>query len=289
MDALAEPKKYYRVAFYGSAFGPELDGVTFVYRFGNTVGLLDCVDIVKQKVKEVLGSADKAELLPSNKKVENLDLSKNYVQVVSVLPHWSRDEQQRRLSSPALQNLGLMHFLQQIPFTKNPKHAFSSHLDEQWMKKVVSVTSSHFSFAPSRIRILYEETDHLSPIQMCESMIYDRVMSVKQALVNQEQTSYIPLLMILQGSLMMTPDTGPYEMMKLFLEGANAEKHSQEHVRKLATILKQFALVLKPALDIVEAHALTSSPQTLPLIEELKKSYVHFEATLNSYPVMQHS
>lgn len=288
VDGLEEPKSYYRVTFFGSAFGHDLDGASFIYRFKTTVRLANCLEIVKQKVKELLGSADSAELLPGNAKTDNLDPSKCYIQVATVLPYWSRSESQRRLPSPALQNLGAMHFLQVIPFTKSGDKMFTENLDEQWMKKVIYVTSVHFSFAPDRIRVSYREIEDLSPIQVCESMIYDKVMSIQQELAQESQKRSPSLLMVLHGALSMPQDSGHWAIMKLFLHGNGPDKHNREHVLKLAETMKQFAQSLKFALDAVEAEAVKNSPELLALIEEIKKNYELFEKTLNSNLAMHH-
>jgi len=121
VDALLQPKTYYRVSHLGSAFGPELNGSTFVYQMNNTVHLSEFLEILEKKAKEVLVSGEKVIWLSGSKDVSNiadLDPSECYMQVRAVLPDWSRDEQERRSSSPVLQNFGVNRFVECIPFTK---------------------------------------------------------------------------------------------------------------------------------------------------------------------------
>jgi len=150
------------------------------------------------------------------------------------------------------------------------------------------VTANPFTFVPPRIRVLQIESVDLSPIEVSESNVYERVRAVRQELANESQNSIMTLRMILQGSLMLPPDVGHYAIMRTFFATESDEGSYPRHlVQRLVETMMQFEIWNKIALDKAEAFAVQHSPQTLPLIEELKKSYGQFKNTLNSYPVVK--
>jgi hypothetical protein len=56
---------YYRVAFVGSRFGPDLDGKEFIYKEANTVRVTDVTEHMKKTYSDGI-------VTPSNHSFENL-------------------------------------------------------------------------------------------------------------------------------------------------------------------------------------------------------------------------
>ncbi|KAH3744641.1 DOCK family protein [Pelomyxa schiedti] len=266
---------YYRVAFYGEAFGPELHGKEFVYKESCFVRL---PEVSKRLIAQYTTESRSIEFIPNTKEVvmSELDKSKCYIQLAALAPYWPSE---KKVKMPLLeQHFNLSQFLMEMPFTEGGK-AHSPHLDEQWKKKVIYTVKGSFPYVLKRLPIVSREEQKIPPILNSLEAIQDKSSALKREYESKYPNAKT-LQINLNGSLLAFVNAGPLEIAKVFLnKEGSAPKGSQEHVEMLEKEMLEFTKNLQQALNLNES--LISQDQR-PLQEELKKAFTIFEETVNS-------
>jgi hypothetical protein len=177
---------YYRVAFFGRAFGA-LDGGEFVYREPPSVRLADFTERLQRQFggKFEVPGGKVALLKNARERVDAAarDPAQPAMQVVSLEPHFEREDAARRGTSyERAVNLSLFVF--QTPFTVDNKahgDVASQHILRSVVRTDVPLPSTR-----KRVRIVERRDSVLTPIEVGAEMIESKSNLLRRELGERE-------------------------------------------------------------------------------------------------------
>jgi hypothetical protein len=177
---------YYRVAFFGRAFGA-LDGGEFVYREPPSVRLADFTERLQRQFggKFEVSGGKVALLKNARERVDAAarDPAQPAMQVVSLEPHFEREDAARRGTSyERAVNLSLFVF--QTPFTVDNKahgDVASQHILRSVVRTDVPLPSTR-----KRVRIVERRDSVLTPIEVGAEMIESKSNLLRRELGERE-------------------------------------------------------------------------------------------------------
>ncbi|KYQ91082.1 DOCK family protein [Tieghemostelium lacteum] len=268
---------YYRVAFYSKNLIPELNEKEFIYKELNFLRLADIAERLKNQYGAKFGE-DKVKLLPNNKPVEvnTLDPNQVYIQIVSVDPYLLPEELSERIS-PFEQNTNLNKFIFEIPFSKTGK--LSDNIGEQWKRKVILTTKSHFPYMKKRVPIISKKELELTPIEASIELLSKKIVDFRAEL-NTSTPNTKTLQINLQGCLLLQVNAGPLAVCSTFLSQDSFSKYNADHITKLSEVIKEFTNVLAFSLSLNKRLSKNESPE---LVAQLDISYKAFRESVSQY------
>ena len=228
------PPNYYRVAFYGPAFGDMANGKQFIYKEPPFVRIADFTERIKG---QFAAKGVKPEILPNSKPVDVAALSpdKSYLQIgaVTIVEKDSRaaieDEVRRECEGSELEvkklakklektmsekHFGVDTFLMEMPFTKGKKS--QGDLQDQWKRKITYVTDGAFPTVEKRLLIKSQSQEELPPVENAIALINDKIAALEKELSSSKPDTRT-LQILLNGSLLAFVNAGPLEICKVFL------------------------------------------------------------------------
>jgi hypothetical protein len=267
---------YYRIAFYGDKFGPDLDGKEFVYKEANTTRVTDITDRLKAQYSTAFG-AENLVLLPNTSKVVRADLDpkKCYLQIAAVDIYLSKEELDKK---PTLfkQHFGIRRFVMEQPFTKGGKA--QGELDEQCLRRTIFTTDCGFPYLKKRMRIVQKEDQELSPIENATALFEKKVASLKTEM-NASPPNLKTLQRELQGTLLVQVNAGPAAIISMFLSDQSATKWPSAQRDALADLVIEFERALGFAVRLNKGF-MDATPDQLALHTELEKGYQRFKSVM---------
>jgi hypothetical protein len=177
---------YYRVAFFGRAFGA-LDGGEFVYREPPSVRLADFTERLQRQFggKFEVPGGKVALLKNARERVDAAarDPAQPAMQVVSLEPHFEREDAARRGTSYE-RAVNLSQFVFQTPFTVDNKahgDVASQHILRSVVRTDVPLPSTR-----KRVRIVERRDAVLTPIEVGAEMIESKSNLLRRELGERE-------------------------------------------------------------------------------------------------------
>lgn len=259
---------YFRVGFYGAKFG-DLDKEEFIYKEPTLTKLPEIFARLQSFYADRFGS-DSVEIIKdsNNVDVSKLDEEKAYIQITYVEPYFETYELRRR-ETHFERNFNISEweteekveggtrrvndlfssterFIFATPFTRTGKAHGDLH--EQWKRKTILTTSTHFPYVKTRIQVVNREQIVLEPIEVAIEDIQKKTHELATA-TTQEPPDPKILQMVLQGCIGTTVNQGPLEMATVFLsdlsDGVTVPTKQQN---KLRLCFKDFSKKCQDAL-----------------------------------------
>eukprot|EP01090_Pellita_catalonica_P020189 TRINITY_DN7098_c0_g3_i1.p1 TRINITY_DN7098_c0_g3~~TRINITY_DN7098_c0_g3_i1.p1 ORF type:complete len:582 (-),score=133.57 TRINITY_DN7098_c0_g3_i1:77-1627(-) len=255
---------FYRVAFYGKKWGADLNGHEYIYKEKGSVRIGDISTRLKTQyepkhgaVELVSPTAGKKELIAKNDKC--------YIQVVAVQPHFSKEELLLR-NSAWEHYYDTKRFVFSTPYTEGGKKR--GGVGEQCTLKTVLTTEKAFPFVKNRLRITKVDEQKLSPIETALELIEGRCDALRTE-KNQNPPNSKTLQLTLQGSVLITVNTGPMDIAKTFL--GDPSKHPEKFTRALRKSLTVFVLL---AFDVLRINRQIIEENQVDFQRELENGFL---------------
>lgn len=229
---------YFRVGFYGSKLG-DLDQNEFIYKEPPFTKLAEIFNRLQMFYEGRFGSENVVIIKDSNHvDVSSLDPEKIYLQITFVEPYFEAFELRQR-ETHFERNFNINRFIFSTPFTKAGKA--HGELHEQYKRKTILTTASHFPSVKTRIQVVGRQQIVLEPIEVAIEDIQKKTAELAAA-TNQEPADPKILQMVLQGCIGTTVNQGPMEMALVFLSTI-ADGHTEitKEQNKLRLCFKDFS------------------------------------------------
>lgn len=229
---------YFRVGFYGSKLG-DLDQNEYIYKEPPFTKLSEIFNRLQMFYEGRFGSETVVIIKDSNQvDVSTLDGEKIYLQITFVEPYFEAFELRVR-ETHFERNFNLNRFIFSTPFTKAGKA--HGELHEQYKRKTILTTASHFPSVKTRIQVINRQQVVLEPIEVAIEDIQKKTNELAAA-TNQEPSDPKILQMVLQGCIGTTVNQGPMEMALVFLSGiADGQTEITKEQNKLRLCFKDFS------------------------------------------------
>ncbi|KYQ91596.1 DOCK family protein [Tieghemostelium lacteum] len=204
---------YYRVVLYGKAF-EEYSGMEFIYKEPKITRLVEIKDRLRTLYAKKLNVPEVEIQIIEGSQVDitTKDPSKYYLQITSVVPYFTEDEQRKTIFD---RSVNLNKFIFETPFTESGAGRGNSVAD-QYKRKTILTTQNYFPYTKKRIQVISKQEIILSPIENSIETIEQRT-----EFLNSEVKNVPPniktLQQVLQGTLRIQVNSGPQEICKTFL------------------------------------------------------------------------
>ena len=194
---------YFRMGFYGTAFGEELDGEEFVMKCPGGTHLFDFTEQLKKAWSAKTGQ-EIHTIDSSAKSTQGLDRRQCNIQLTHIEPYFDSGENRSTFFD---RNVQISQFMYETPFTKGGKAHGS--VAEQYKRKTILSVSESFPFAVCRLPVSHRREIIVSPLEGAVEAIE------KRNLVVQKELDAVPpnpktLQQVLQGSVRLQVNAGMY-------------------------------------------------------------------------------
>ncbi|CRL07174.1 CLUMA_CG020162, isoform A [Clunio marinus] len=266
---------YFRVGFYGPKLG-DLDQNEYIYKEPPFTKLPEIFNRLQMFYEERFGSETVVIIKDSNLvDVSSLDPEKIYIQITFVEPYFEAFELRQR-ETHFERNFNINRFIFSTPFTKAGKA--HGELHEQYKRKTILTTNSHFPSVKTRIQVIHRQQLILEPIEVAIEDIQKKTVELAAA-TNQEPADPKILQMVLQGCIGTTVNQGPMEMALVFLSGiADGQVEITKEQNKLRLCFKDFT---KKCNDALKKNKNLISNDQRDYQKELERNYLKFTERLN--------
>lgn len=229
---------YFRVGFYGSKLG-DLDQNEYIYKEPPFTKLPEIFNRLQMFYEGRFGSEIVVIIKDSNVvDLTSLDADKIYLQITFVEPYFEAFELRQR-ETHFERSFNINRFIFSTPFTKAGKA--HGELHEQYKRKTILTTASHFPSVKTRIQVINRQQIVLEPIEVAIEDIQKKTNELALA-TNQEPSDPKILQMVLQGCIGTTVNQGPMEMALVFLSGiADGQIEITKEQNKLRLCFKDFS------------------------------------------------
>jgi len=271
---------FYRVAFYGLKWGKDINGKEYIYKEPAATRLADISSRLLTQYTDKYGKDTVKNIAPSDLKDE-LKKSNDYcyLQIVAVEPYFPPQQLDLRKSNWEKHfNSRRFYFL--TPFTKSgQKQAVS--LADQYTKKTLLEVEKSFPYVKDRLFVIKKDEELVSPIMTALNVVTGRCEALMKE-KNAQPPNVKTLQLTLQGSVLVTVNSGLLEIAKTFLkkEDKNKElKNEDDDIRKLKEALISFGNL---AFDVLELNKKVA-PEQKEFQRELEIGYHKITIELETY------
>ncbi|CAB3365687.1 Hypothetical predicted protein [Cloeon dipterum] len=261
---------YFRVGFYGSKFG-DLNGVEFIYKEPSLTKLHEIFSRLENFYSERFGPENVVTIKDSNA-VDHaaLDPEKAYIQITYVEPYFEPFEVKYR-PNQFDKNYNIKRFIYATPFT--PDGRAHGELGEQYKRKTILTTATHFPYVKTRIQVVDRRQVVLSPIEVAIEDMQKKTHELAQA-TNQEPPDAKMLQMVLQGCIGTTVNQGPMEVAIVFLSNlTDGQTKPTQQQNKLRLCFKDFS---KKCGDALRKNKNLIGPDQREYQRELERNHNRF-------------
>lgn len=237
---------YFRVGFFGEDFG-DLNETEWIYKEKKIAKLRDIQDrLLLQFSKKI--KSEKLEIYTKTGKVdvEQLDPKMNYIQLTSVKPYFTKEEELER-NTYFEKNNKIDSFMFEAPFTKEGKNQ-AEHVKDQWKRVYIIKTSSQFPYIKTRIPVQSTEVLELSPLETSIGDIEKRVLTIEEELSKNPMNAKT-LQPVLQGVVKLMVNKGPKEIVETFLINEDQVKFPQHQIQKLSLAFSNLLIKCEQGLN----------------------------------------
>ncbi|XP_043275620.1 dedicator of cytokinesis protein 9 isoform X2 [Venturia canescens] len=240
--------RFYRVAFFGSAYYEEEHGQEYIYKEPKVTSLSEISDRLYRLYSEKFGSENVKIIMDSVPvDVSELDTKIAYIQVTHVVPYFEKFELENRQTEFEL-NHDVYCFMFETPFTKEGGKA-RGNPEDQWKRRTILTTKCLFPYIKKRIPVAEKRIIELSPIEVALDEMRQRVQELEDvALIAPTDAKKLQLR--LQGSVCVTVNAGPLAYASAFLDPACSSNYPDDKVEELKDVFRDFVKICYTALQI---------------------------------------
>ncbi|XP_057325532.1 dedicator of cytokinesis protein 9 isoform X5 [Microplitis mediator] len=239
--------RFYRVAFFGSAYFEEENGQEYIYKEPKVTSLSEISERLQRLYAEKFGVENVKMIMDSAPiKLNDLDQKIAYIQVTHVTPYFEKMELESRLTEFE-QNHDVSCFMFETPFTHEGKPR--GNPEDQWKRRTIITTQYSFPYIKKRIPIIEKKVIELTPIEVALDEMRQRVQELEDvALI--APTDVKKLQLRLQGSVCVTVNAGPLTYASAFLDPALSPQYPDDKVDELKDVFRDFIKICYTALQI---------------------------------------
>lgn len=266
---------YFRVGFYGSKLG-DLDQNEYIYKEPPFTKLPEIYNRLQSFYEGRFGSETVVIIKDSNHvDISKLDAEKIYIQITFVEPYFEAFEMRQR-ETHFERNFNINRFIYSTPFTKAGKA--HGELNEQYKRKTILTTASHFPSVKTRIQVINRQQIVLEPIEVAIEDIQKKINELAAA-TNQQPADPKILQMVLQGCIGTTVNQGPFEIALVFLSGiSEGQTKITKEQNKLRLCFKDFS---KKCHDALKKNKNLIHADQKDYQKELERNYLKFTERLH--------
>ena len=209
---------------------------------------------------------------------DKLDPTKAYIQITYAEPYFDDYEMSDRVTSYD-KTANVRRFAFRTPFTEAGKAHGS--LENQFMRRTILTTQHHFPYVKTRVLVVAQEEEVLSPLECAIANMQDKSKSLRQAL-HQVPIDMKFLQMQLQGGIATSVNQGPYAIANIFLGNVHPSEQTHLH-QKLKVCFKEFCKLCQDAL--IKNKTLISEEQ-YEYQREMEKNFQEFVKSME--PMLKH-
>jgi hypothetical protein len=236
---------YYRVGFYGAAFGEE-DGAEYVYREPALTKLVE----ISKRLTGIHGKlvGQDVTIFPDSKKIDrtNLDSTTCKLQITALTPYFG-NVQSDKLTSAYSRNHNISQFVFDTPFTTTGRSHGS--VNEQHKLRAILTVDGVFPSNHVRLRVIKREEIILTPIECVIEDIGKRIIQLKrEARPHVGSPDLKTLSQVLTGSVTTQVNGGANEVCATFLAPETRDNFNSEKVEQLTQSMRKFFTASRRAL-----------------------------------------
>ncbi|XP_046413521.1 dedicator of cytokinesis protein 9 isoform X5 [Neodiprion fabricii] len=239
--------RFYRVAFFGSAYFEDESGQEYIYKEPKVTSLSEISERLNRLYSEKFGH-DVVKMIMDSVPVNNseLDPKMAYIQVTHVIPYFEKLELEIRVTEFE-QNHDVCCFMFETPFTREGKPR--GNPEDQWKRRTILTTQYSFPYVKKRIAVCQKRVVELSPIEVALDEMRQRVAELEDvALIAPADAKKLQLR--LQGSVCVTVNAGPLAYASAFLDPALSPQYPDDKVEDLKDVFREFVKICYTALQI---------------------------------------
>ncbi|KAH0567488.1 dedicator of cytokinesis protein 9 isoform X3 [Cotesia glomerata] len=239
--------RFYRVAFFGSAYFEEENGQEYIYKEPKVTSLPEISERLHRLFAEKFGVENVKMIMDSAPiKLSDLDQKMAYIQVTHVTPYFEKLELESRLTEFE-QNHDVSCFMFETPFTHEGKPR--GNPEDQWKRRTIITTQYSFPYIKKRIPIIEKKIIELTPIEVALDEMRQRVQELEDVAL-LAPTDVKKLQLRLQGSVCVTVNAGPLTYASAFLDPALSPQYPDDKVEELKDVFRDFIKICYTALQI---------------------------------------
>ncbi|XP_066583188.1 dedicator of cytokinesis protein 9 isoform X2 [Prorops nasuta] len=239
--------RFYRVAFFGSAYFEEENGQEYIYKEPKVTSLSEISERLHRLYSDKYNAENVKMIMDSIPiDISDLDPKMAYIQVTHVTPYFEKLELEEHVTEFE-QNHNVSCFMFETPFTKEGKAR--GNPEDQWKRKTILTTQYSFPYIKKRIAVKQRRILELSPIEVALDEMRQRVQELEDvALI--APTDLKKLQLRLQGSICVTVNAGPLAYASAFLDPALSPQYPDDKVEELKDVFREFVKICYTALQI---------------------------------------
>ncbi|XP_035734604.1 dedicator of cytokinesis protein 9-like isoform X2 [Vespa mandarinia] len=268
--------RFYRIAFFGSAYFEEENGQEYIYKEPKVTSLSEISERLHHLYSEKFGSENVKMIMDSIPvNVAELDSKIAYIQVTHVTPYFDKIELDTR-QTEFEQNHNVSCFMFETPFTKDGR--VRGNPEDQWKRRTILTTQYSFPYIKKRIVVIEKRIMELGPIEVALDEMRQRVQELEDvALI--APTDVKKLQLRLQGSICVTVNAGPLAYASAFLDPALSPQYPDDKVEELKDVFREFVKICYTALQI---NSKLITPDQHEYQEVLRENYQKLCQSLSS-------
>lgn len=250
---------YFRVRFYGPAFGPSLDGREFVYKYPKLTRLPNVTNSLQRIYSEQLSASVTIFTGAKDRTKEEIQ-DKPCIQVTFVTPYFEGDDTPGWLDhllappdSTYIPHRVRQHFIERNTNLKcfqysTPLDKASEKTVEVYKKKTRLFTADAFPFMSTAVEVVRREQVVISPIESATEDVDERVEKLL-GIICARQVNHKELNIFLAGSVATQVHGGAKELIDGFLSKEEPLKEAFDHQEALKRSMRRFLVACEMALE----------------------------------------
>jgi len=261
---------YYRVGFYGKAFGETLNGIEYVYKEPSLTQLSEINQRLVGFFSKILNT--NVTVFKDSNIVDMSKLDANDCKLqITALDSFVPDPDKRKFHFDQLNRINSFSF--DTPFTISGKAHGSTH--EQWKRKTVLTVANNFPYIVKRQQVIARSEIILSPI---ETVIEDIIKRIDRFNSEMSPISGPPSLktlnQVLSGSVNMQVHGGIEEVTQSFLHVDKVGSFEEHHIVRLRHYIGLFLDACSRALTVARKLCTEMDNQFQAVLENGFKTLV---------------
>ncbi|XP_011300539.1 dedicator of cytokinesis protein 9 isoform X1 [Fopius arisanus] len=249
--------RFYRVAFFGSAYFEEENAQEYIYKEPKVTSLSEISERLNRMYADKFGLENVKMIMDSGPIDQSLlDPKIAYIQVTHVTPYFESTENETRVTEFE-HNHDVSSFMFETPFTREGKP--HGDPEDQWKRRTTLYTEYAFPYIKKRICIIEKKVIELTPIEVALDEMRQRVQELQDVSLVLP-TDIKKLQLRLQGSVCVTVNAGPLAYASAFLDPALSPQYPDDKVEQLRDVFRDFIKICYTALQI-NSKLITSDQQ----------------------------
>lgn len=231
--------QYFRVGFFGTPFGEDVNGKEYVYKEPGLTHILELTERLKALYEKRTGQ--EVGHIDAGKDLSTVDPSRCFLQITKIDPYMEGKPRDNFFQS----HVNLSDFLYETPFTLTGK-SHADDISQQYKRKTILTVAGSFPAMLTRLPVIRKRDVIVTPIENAIEDVNKRNVFIA-AEVNRKPVNPKSLTQVLQGSALPQVNEGALSFCRIFL--ANYKEHPQEHVAQLCDSLNDFLEYIREGLS----------------------------------------